>query len=69
VAQGVGPEFKPQFCKKRKEIKGDINKLKENTSHVHGLEDLRLLKCQYWAGDMAQVVEHLSRKHTHTKRC
>jgi hypothetical protein len=30
VAQGVGPEFKPQYCKKKK-------KEKENTQHIKGL--------------------------------
>jgi hypothetical protein len=31
VAQGVGPEFKPQYCKKRKKFQGKYNSWDRNS--------------------------------------
>jgi hypothetical protein len=50
VAQGVSPKFKPQYHKKRKKtIKNterNYTRPKEvERDHVHGLEDLKLLRC------------------------
>jgi hypothetical protein len=42
VAQGVGPEFKPQHCKKEKKVQIPRTNLRHNKSESLGVEFLDL---------------------------
>jgi hypothetical protein len=54
VAQGVGPEFKPQYRKKKKKKKSVLKwenseeEIIRFMSHIHELNEKILHKAQHW---------------------